>query len=187
MMKVGFDAKRYFNNQTGLGNYSRWLIDGITTSQQVTPLLFTKKVTYDKHQIQSPSGFWKKVPSLWRVFKLSDEIRKSNLKVFHGLSNELPYGIHRLDSIKKIVTIHDLIFKRYPNTYPIIDRLIYNKKVNYAQKVADVIIVPSIQTKNDLHQYYGTSRDKIKVVPLSLLARKTALETTKNTNQPYIL
>jgi len=28
-MKLGFDAKRYFQNSTGLGNYARWLINGI--------------------------------------------------------------------------------------------------------------------------------------------------------------
>ena len=28
-MKIGFDAKRFFLNQTGLGNYSRDLVRGV--------------------------------------------------------------------------------------------------------------------------------------------------------------
>ncbi|HVK97413.1 MAG TPA: hypothetical protein VM368_06325, partial [Flavisolibacter sp.] len=28
-MKIGFDAKRAFHNNTGLGNYSRTLIEGL--------------------------------------------------------------------------------------------------------------------------------------------------------------
>ncbi len=28
-MRIGFDAKRVFNNFTGLGNYSRFVIDGL--------------------------------------------------------------------------------------------------------------------------------------------------------------
>lgn len=43
-MKIGFDAKRLFNNFTGLGNYSRTLVSGIN---QVAPehelFLFTPK------------------------------------------------------------------------------------------------------------------------------------------------
>ena len=30
-MKIGFDAKRYFNNKTGLGNYSRTLVSNLYT------------------------------------------------------------------------------------------------------------------------------------------------------------
>jgi hypothetical protein len=28
-MNIGFDAKRYFHNNTGLGNYSRTLVNGL--------------------------------------------------------------------------------------------------------------------------------------------------------------
>ena len=28
-MKIGFDAKRYYHNHTGIGNYSRAIIKGL--------------------------------------------------------------------------------------------------------------------------------------------------------------
>lgn len=43
-MKIGFDAKRAFNNYTGLGNYSRFIIESLV---QFVPeneyLLYTPK------------------------------------------------------------------------------------------------------------------------------------------------
>jgi hypothetical protein len=40
--------------------------------------------------------------------------------IYHGLSNELPFGITST-KIKTVVTIHDLIFKRFPQWYKPMD------------------------------------------------------------------
>ena len=57
------------------------------------------------------------------------------MKVFHGLSNELPKGIHK-SKIPSLVTIHDLIFVRYPQFYKTLDRAIYSRKTKYACSAA---------------------------------------------------
>ena len=45
-MKIGFDAKRAFNNLTGLGNYSRSVINSISEIQHNSKLyLFTPSIT----------------------------------------------------------------------------------------------------------------------------------------------
>ena len=38
------------------------------------------------------------------------------MDIYWGLSGELPFGIHR-KPLKKVVTIHDAIFLRYPELY----------------------------------------------------------------------
>ena len=42
-MKIGFDAKRAFNNQSGLGNYSRDIIRAFTQKEEDAIFLFTAK------------------------------------------------------------------------------------------------------------------------------------------------
>ncbi|MDB9882932.1 glycosyltransferase family 4 protein [Bacteroidia bacterium] len=171
-MKIGFDAKRYFNNQTGLGNYSRWLIDGVSQNPNFECDLYTPKKTVSKlTNIHYPKGLNRFIPSLWRSKFICSDLRKNGVKLYHGLSNELPFGIHKT-GIKTVVTIHDLINKRYPEYYNAIDLRIYDEKLRYAQRAADIIVVPSEQTKRDLIKYYHTAEERIQVIPLSIPPRR---------------
>jgi glycosyltransferase involved in cell wall biosynthesis len=66
--------------------------------------------------------------------------------------------------VKSVVTIHDLIFLRYPEYYPFVDRTIYSLKFKHACKVADKIIATSEATKHDIISFFGTDHQKIEVV-----------------------
>lgn len=174
-MKIAFDAKRAFNNFTGLGNYSRFVIDALAENfPEDEHLLFTPKVAdhaeaaafykRKKDQVQSPRGLYKSslMQSAWRSRQTGKIASAKNYDVFHGLSNELPSGLNK--KIKKIVTIHDLIFLRYPEFYPWMDRQIYKKKFKSACEKADQIIAVSEQTKKDIIEFFGTDPQKIHVV-----------------------
>jgi len=91
------------------------------------------------------------------------DIASSDLDIYHGLSHELPFGIHKTTTTS-VVTIHDLIYKFYPSDFSAIDRFIYHKKFTYSCKRADRIIAISESTKNDIVQNYGIEPSKIDVV-----------------------
>ena len=173
-LKIGFDAKRAFNNGSGLGNYARFIIN---TLAQFFPqheyFLFTPTVK-DEYKnfvegsnvnirlLTPESKFSKTFSSFWRTYSIAEMCNELNLDVFHGLSNELPVGIDTFKG-KKLVTMHDLIFLRYPRFYNNIDRYIYTKKFSYACTNADNIIAASAQTKADVCQYFNTPESKITV------------------------
>ena len=170
-MKIGFDAKRAFLNASGLGNYSRNTLNAL---KQYFPqndyTLFTPKVktelfaNYDQFQVVPPPGFYKGfLKSVWRSLFLTGKLKKFNLDIFHGLSNELPSGIHKTD-IPTVVTIHDLIFMRYPEFYKPVDRKIYFRKMKYACHVADKIIAISRQTQNDVETFFQVSPGKVEII-----------------------
>ncbi|HBN03172.1 MAG TPA: glycosyltransferase family 1 protein [Bacteroidetes bacterium] len=184
-MKIGFDAKRYFNNTTGLGNYARWLINSLP-QDQIESILYQPKNTEESsfYPISYPKSWHKWFPSLWRSTFICAQLQNEQIDIYHGLSNELPFGIHKLN-LKTVVTIHDLINLRYPENYRRIDRFFYKKKLTYAQKYATKIIVPSEQTKNDLLRYFNTDPSKIQVIPLSLPKPVLATQTVNPSN--YIL
>lgn len=171
IMKLGYDAKRAFLNTSGLGNYSRNTLNGlIKFFPENTYTLFTPevKVAMLKQQeafeiIAPPRKLSRLKKTIWRNFKLSGEIKSRQIDLYHGLSNELPRGIHKT-GIPALVTIHDLIFLRYPEFYKFFDRLIYRYKVRYACKAATKIIAISEQTKADIVEFTGTSPDKIEVI-----------------------
>jgi glycosyltransferase involved in cell wall biosynthesis len=171
-MKIGFDAKRYFNNKTGLGNYSKWLIDGLQNLNKDEYHLYHTSPRTHTLPVHSPKGILRFFSSLWRSRNVVRELVDDGIDVYHGLSNEIPFGIHRT-TIKTVVTIHDLINLRYPEYYNSIDKLIYKAKLNYAIKYAHTIVVPSYQTKDDLINILNTSVDKIKVIPLSVKSSRS--------------
>jgi glycosyltransferase involved in cell wall biosynthesis len=172
-MKLGFDAKRAFLNKSGLGNYSRNILDGLAKfSPEINQVLFSPKIEeenpiYQLKSIQKPvlpsSLFHKTFKSYWRTKGILTDIKKEQIEIYHGLSNELPLGIEKI-GIKTIVTIHDLIFIRYAELYKKIDREIYRKKFKSACERADVIIAISQQTKEDIITYFGIKEEKIRVL-----------------------
>ncbi|MFN4082333.1 MAG: glycosyltransferase family 4 protein [Bacteroidia bacterium] len=172
-MQIGFDAKRLFNNKTGLGNYSRQLIQNIQLAgKQNTYFLFTPKrklhINFYSNVvcIEPKAKLWKILSGLWRLIMPAFICKYNKIKIFHGLSNELPFFL-KLNCIKGIVTIHDLIFLRYPEYYNSFDRLIYKLKTKHACKNADIIVAISQQTKNDICSFYKINPQKIAVIPLS--------------------
>ena len=170
-LNVGFDAKRAFLNRSGLGNYSRNLINGFqTVDLTLIPHLFTPRIdsmladelTLNNAQIHQPVGIGKILNAYWRTYRISKSADNLKLDLYHGLSNELPVGIENV--CPSVVTIHDLIFLRYPDTYPWLDRKIYERKFLSAANRSDHIIATSEQTANDIMKFYGIDSKKITVV-----------------------
>ena len=111
--------------------------------------------------LKHPSRY--QIPALWRSYGIVKDLKRDQVSLYHGLTNELPYGISA-SKISSVVTIHDLIFLRFPKFYPIIDRAIYRYKCEYACSHATRIIAVSEQTKHDIIKYFKIDEDKIDVI-----------------------
>ena len=101
-MKIGFDAKRVFLNNTGLGNYSR---DAIRVLSHYFPenkyFLFTPK-EHQKNTVSFLEGSQNTVTrrpksfidrfftSYWRSKRVVKDLVADKIDLFHGLSHELP-------------------------------------------------------------------------------------------------
>lgn len=174
-LKIGFDAKRAVCNNTGLGNYSRLVIDSLSyyfpansynlyspinrSNDRLQPLL-----NRDNISIKYPdTTFGKKLSSLWRISSISSQLLRDKIDLFHGLSNELPLNIISTN-IPSVVTIHDLIFRHFPQYYKPIDRAIYDYKFRKAAQNATRIIAISQCTLRDLVELYNIDPSKIDVV-----------------------
>jgi glycosyltransferase involved in cell wall biosynthesis len=170
-MRFGYDAKRAFHNSSGLGNYSRDIIRILSNQfPDQYYILYNPKpskinwITESDHlKIHYPkSTLWKLFSSVWRQHAISNQIKEDEIDLYHGLSGEIPRGIDR-SKTKVVVTIHDLIFMRFPELYKPVDRRIYFNKVNFAVQNSDEIIAISKQTKNDIIHFLKDDENKIKV------------------------
>ncbi len=169
-MNIGFDAKRAYHNQTGLGHYSRTLIHSLAKFYpDLQYFLFNPKPSslfqFEEENIHEilPDHFPATLfTAAWRSSWVKKDLKKLKIDLYHGLSHEIPIGIQKTN-IKSVVTIHDLIHERYPEQYNPVDVKIYNKKFRYACQHADKIIAISGQTKNDILEFYKTPAEKIRV------------------------
>ena len=170
-MKIGFDAKRLYSNYTGLGNYSRTIVKNLLDFYKEEDYhLYTTKINnsvestfFQNHPRLKTRISQAKLKSYWRSYSIIDDLKTDQIDLFHGLSNEIPQSLKR-SKIKSVVTIHDLIFKVLPETYPYIDRKIYDLKFKSSCRNADKVIAISENTKQDLIKYYQIPEDKIEVI-----------------------
>jgi glycosyltransferase involved in cell wall biosynthesis len=166
-MKIAFDAKRFFNNASGLGNYSRDLVRILATHfpENEYILLNKNKSERGKEILNFPNVSFLETSkgNFSRQFQLGKDAQNLDATIFHGLSGELPLKWNS-KKIKKIVTIHDLIFMRFPQYYSFFDRKIHFWKFKKAAEQANLIIAISEQTKQDIIHYLGVPEGKIKVI-----------------------
>src|SRR6056297_891729 len=167
-MIIGYDAKRAFHNRSGLGNYSRHVITRMAAMYpEHQYLLYTPRGKVPEQftlpantRMIEPSGpVDRRMRSFWRTLRLAGDLERDRVELYHGLSNEIPVGIHR-KGIPAVVTIHDLIFMRLPHLYKPIDRYLYRKKVSYAVKHAGRVVAVSKQTGRDLAEMTGCRKRK---------------------------
>ncbi|MDE7109614.1 MAG: glycosyltransferase family 4 protein, partial [Muribaculaceae bacterium] len=172
-MIIGYDGKRAVSNMTGLGNYSRLVIESVAEAYPASRLLvYTPKLSDNprlagmrslhnvEFRLPPPQGF---KGSLWRSFGITNNLRADKVEIFHGLSNELPLNISSA-GIPSVLTMHDVIYRRRPQCYNAIDRLLYDYKYGRSCRNATRIIAVSGRTKDDVVELYGIDPSKIDVV-----------------------
>ena len=175
-MNIAFDAKRITHNATGLGNYSRFVLDTLTEFRPENRYLLFSPSTGDPslykrllanrsvrlitpHRALAFAG-----GNLWRNFSVASRCRTEQVDLFHGLTNELPIGLYNAQRIGTVVTMHDLAFIRYPQFYKPIDRLLYRKKYGASARHADHVITVSDQTRRDVIDIFGIEEERVTTV-----------------------
>jgi glycosyltransferase involved in cell wall biosynthesis len=172
-VRIGYDAKRLFNNFTGLGNYARFVVDGVAKrfpeneywlyTPKAKPHPETAPFLGPPFILRQPKSVWERsLSSYWRSVSLGSVAISDNIRLLHGLSNELP--VTKPPALKMVLTVHDLIFKRFPSYYKTVDRTIYSLKLRGSIGKADKIVAISEQTANDLKEFEKVSDDRVSVI-----------------------
>ncbi len=170
-MRIGYDAKRLFHNRRGLGNYSRSLVKALGKSYpEEEYFLYTPSAPQDEmsndfrqmpFHIKTASGLFS---WYWRTRGILNDFVRDKIEIYHGLSHELPLGIHN-SSVKSVVTVHDTIAFKYPQYFSFIDRNIYQTKLSYAVQSADIVHCISNSTAADVINQFKIDEEKIRVIP----------------------
>ncbi|MFI3294655.1 MAG: glycosyltransferase family 1 protein [Rikenellaceae bacterium] len=164
-MKISFEAKRLFNNFTGLGNYARTLVANLQSHHPDNEyILYTPRSrdTGDTHYFFDTSRFAittprsKKLSSLWRSWGVISNIKSDGVDIYHGLSHDLPFSVSakRKENTRYVVTVHDVCFRTFPEMFAPIERMIYRRKYTHSLKVADAVVAISESTRRDILTFF---------------------------------
>ena len=188
---IGFDAKRIVRNATGLGNYGRTLVGDLAAAvpddwqlRLYAPdagreALRSQVMGTEQVQFVYPQHCPLKIQrSLWRIGPIVRDLKRDGVKLYHGLTGELPRGISAA-GIRSVVTIHDLIFLRHPEYYNWLDVKIYDWKFRTACREASRIIAISERTKQDIMELGGIGEDRIDVIYQSCSPRFQVMVTAQ--------
>lgn len=171
-MHIGFDAKRFFHNRTGLGNYARNTVMGLAEHfPGHSYTLFTPRLSGEFCTLPAQRGLnvqeacppGRMFPALWRSLGIPSAARRHGLDIYHGLSHELPLTSFG-PRTRTVLTMHDLLFLTHPHLYPRVDRYLYAFKYRTSCRRADMVVAISHKTADDVHEFFAVPRERIRVV-----------------------
>ena len=168
-MLVGYEANNAMRNDQELGDYSRELIARLASKYigSYRALLFSTRIKDEYSKYYSgdsnvstyvPVGNAKMLPSAWIRYKLNPMLQGEKVKIFHGLNEELPYGIE--DNIATVITCYN------PGQHKcnsMLDSLLWKHRMKYSLERADRIVAVSDEIRQQLIAD-GVSEEKIVVI-----------------------
>jgi glycosyltransferase involved in cell wall biosynthesis len=110
----------------------------------------------------------KVMDAVWYPFLARREARRRSADVLHCPSNRAPL---RRGTPPLVVTIHDLVSLRFPETMAAWNRSYLQRTLPRVTAAADRVIASSSDTANDLERLLGVPHARIRVVPNGVQAR----------------
>ncbi len=121
-----------------------------------------------------------KTGHLWEQLDLPKYLKSIDSPLVLNLANTAPFFYRN-----KIVTVHDIAYERFPQTFDWKFRVFYKLLIPNIIKTAKHILTVSEFSKNEIHNLYGINLENIGVVynAVNEIFKSKKIET----NQKYIL
>jgi glycosyltransferase involved in cell wall biosynthesis len=166
-MKIGIDCRMYSTKFTGIGKYTKQLVENLAKIDQINQyLLYFNKDEF--HDFKPPAPNFKKYEIDAPHYSLKEQtlfalaLYQTNPDIMHFTHFNSPL----LYIKKQITTIHDLTLHFYPGkkyTHPL-QRLAYKTIFQAAITKSKAIITPTNHTANDLIRLYPSAKNKTKTI-----------------------
>lgn len=171
MKKIGLNITPMLGQKTGIGWYTYKIIEKLIERNKN---IYIGEVFnfYRRHDINKIRNNIKKIEIEENIFfprRLFNKLNyifsynlffKKKKEIYHFFSFKIPKKIKG----KVVVTIHDMIYKIYPETTQIKNMDKFDKEINHSIIMSDKIIAVSEATKKDILRYFNISEKKIEVI-----------------------
>lgn len=181
-MKIGIDVRPLSSDLTGIGRYTINVLEHLfDLRKDIDWYLYSDKpIKYEftGNNIHIRTGrngeiikgviFSQLLFPWWAI--------RDKLDVFWSPRHHLPILLYFSKNIKKVVTIHDIVWIKYPETMSkyglILEKILFIPSI----KMAKNIITVSNFTQNELNQTFLFTKEKTCSIPLQSFIRKDELD-----------
>ena len=166
-MKIGIDAHNLEGKRTGMGRYLLNLLKHWTNIQPKFILYFKDYIPED---VPKSNNFESKVlksksTAFFIHYLLPKAIKRDKVDLFFSPSYVLPLKISK--KIKTAVTIHDVSYEAHPEWFSWQNRILLRWVGRHSAKKANIILTPSLFSKEEILKYYKIAPEKVFVAPLA--------------------
>lgn len=169
-MKIGIDISCLANSLTGIGRYTLNIVKELAKKNDIQLFLYSHskiplniaedlKTCTIKVFDQSGNKVLKFIKS---HILLPSLLKKDDIDIFWGPSHKVPFFTSK--KIPSIVTIHDLVYKRYPETMHFKTKILSYIDIPHSTKISTHILTVSSYVKNEIIETFNISSDKISVI-----------------------
>jgi glycosyltransferase involved in cell wall biosynthesis len=168
-MSVVLDVSAGVNVQSGLGRYSRLLTEALIPLLHEPPTLFYNHIDgrstpfiedLPTRTIQLGYKPWRMAVWMGQLTGIGFNRLVPGASLYHGHEHLLM----PLRGIPTVLTVHDLIYKLFPEHHKTLNYIFLNRAMPLFSKRADAIITISESSKRDLIDHYNISPGKIHVI-----------------------
>lgn len=194
-MKIGLDARPLSHELTGIGRYTlNVLTELFSLNQDVEWYLYSDRVLLVDFELPNVTirigrGGPAFTSTLFSQFVFPLWALKDKLDTFWSPRHHLPLTMAAIPSVRKVVTVHDIVWKRHPETMSksglLLEKLLFSPSVH----IADAVITVSKFTTSELISEWPKLRSKTHAIPLQSFISTKAMkkEYPRYTEGQYIL
>ncbi|MBB2496863.1 glycosyltransferase family 4 protein [Aquipseudomonas ullengensis] len=190
MLKVGVDCRPLSRPLSGIGRYTRELLSLLTEAQDVHWFLYCDQVFEAPFanrpnvtlRLSGQSGSL--AEHMWYQVALPRQLKRDGLDVFWSPRHHLP--LFMPSSVRAVVTIHDLTWKRFPETMKPLQYWSERLQMPHSLRKAARIITISASSRSDLARYFPATQTKVHVIPCGV-TRLEAGACERALPQQYLL
>jgi glycosyltransferase involved in cell wall biosynthesis len=195
-MRICIDTSPAVHRRAGLGRYAYELTSALLAADAVNQYVAFYHRPQDAH-IDPPldrlphlttsldTKPWRLAALLGQYLRIPQDRMFPGIDLFHATDHLLP----RLSRVKSVFTLHDLIFRLYPETHKPLNRWFLTLTMPRFLQAADAVITVSRHTATDAMRFYGLDEKKIHVIHegVNPLFRPASTEAIARVRQKYAL
>jgi glycosyltransferase involved in cell wall biosynthesis len=169
-MRIALDARPLCLEQShGIPNYVRGMLKALAAVDRENEyILYAHKpfLWEGNEKRRWPSAMGRMYGTLWLETVVPAWLSRDRIDVFWGTQHVLPVFHPR--KIRTVLTVHDLVYRRVPETMQAKNRWISRLLMPPSVRRAGMLAADSRDTADDLVRLLGAPRSKIRVVHLGL-------------------
>ncbi|WNZ54759.1 glycosyltransferase [Microbulbifer sp. MKSA007] len=168
MARIALDARPLSESTTGIGRYTRALFDRMCESEHHWYLYSHKPLmgsfsSADNITVRCGSVRWGSLSSPFAQVVFPVWARLDRIDVFWSPRHHLPLFLPV--RISKVVTIHDLVWQKFPQTMSRLGLQLERLLMPPSLRLADNVIAVSESTGEEILGSFSYCRDKVVVIP----------------------